>query len=231
MSVLLSAPTDYFHNSSRSYDPEAPPDRLAPIPGVGNFRGARIDNFRQMKLLKQQYGIKTIINLAQDSMRLQRSGDGFDCECTNCLYLGPQANACEPQWARKLGLNYIYVPLSSRCPSEDDYYIIQQALVDGHAYVHCTHGVDRTGGVVGRWVREVLGISDSDLLDYTYSFGGQWTKEGDPNRHLRDCMLAGQHDPSLEGQIRSASKPWLPLALILGGGVVAGAIVYRVKFK
>jgi len=231
MSVLLSAPTDYFSNSSRSYNPEAPPDRFTPIPGNGNFRGARIDNFRQMKLLKQSYGVKTIVNLAQDSMRLQKSGDGFECECTNCLYLGPQANACEPQWARALGLNYIYVPLGGSCPSEEDYAVIQEALIDGHAYVHCTHGVDRTGGVVGRWVREVLGLSDSEIIDYTYSFGGQWTDPSDPNHRLRDCMLNAPHNPSLVGAIRSASRAWLPFVLIGGATLIAGAVVYRFRYK
>ena len=49
--LLLAAPTDFFRNSSRSYDTSAPPDRFTPIPGVGNYRGAKIKTLEQMNLL------------------------------------------------------------------------------------------------------------------------------------------------------------------------------------
>lgn len=209
--LLLEAPTSYFRNSSRAYDTGAPPDRFTAIPGVGNYRGAKIKTLQQMSQLKDEYGIKTIVNLARDSMYEQ------DCE---------GGGECEPQWANQLGLRYIYIPLGSSPPTETEWLEIKKALIDGHTYIHCTHGVDRTGAVGGRWVREVLGLPNDQLLDYTHTFGGQWRSEGDPNRKLREWMLAGQHDPELAGQLKPFPV-WIPLAA--GGTALVAALIYRMR--
>ena len=164
-----------------------------------------------MNLLKEQYGIKTIVNLARDSMYGQKCEGGGDCEA---------------QWAAKLGLNYIYVPLGSSPPNATEWAEIKRALKAGHTYVHCTHGVDRTGAVAGRWVRETLGHGDDDLLDYTYTFGGQWRSEGDPNRRLRDWMLSGRHEPELAGQLKPFPYWTLPVA---AGALLGAALIYRMR--
>ena len=163
-----------------------------------------------MRQLRDEYGIKTIINLAKDSMRGQECGGGD----------------CEPKWAQELGLRYIYVPLGSSPPNDGDWAAIKQALIDGHSYVHCTHGVDRTGAVAGRWVREVLGLSDDQLLDYTYTFGGQWRSAGDPNHKLRDWLVAGQHSPELAGKLKTFPY-WIPLTA--SGVLLAAALIYRLR--
>lgn len=211
--LILSAPTDFFRNSTTSYDTSAPPDRFTAIPGLGNYRGAKIKTLEQMILLKKQYGIKTIVNLARDSMYDQECGGG----------------ECEPQWAAELGLNYVYVPLGSSPPDQAGWNTIRQALIQGHAYVHCTYGVDRTGAVAGRWVREVLGMSDDQLLDYTYGFGGQWRSAGDPNHKLRTWMVGATHDPSLVASL-NRGFPWVVVGAI-GGTAVLAALIYRIRFK
>ena len=209
--LLLTAPTDFFRNSTHSYDTSAPPDRFTPMPGVGNFRGAKIKTLEQMNLLKEQYGIKTIVNLARDSMYEQKCEGGGDCEA---------------QWAAKLGLNYIYVPLGSSPPNDTEWAEIKRALIAGNTYVHCTHGVDRTGAVSGRWVRETLGPGDDELLDYTYTFGGQWRSAGDPNHKLRDWMLSSEYDPELAGSLKRFPYWTLPAA---AGALLGAALIYRMR--
>jgi protein tyrosine phosphatase len=156
-------------------------DRWTGISGTNNYRSARIHSFEQLRMVKEKYGIKIVLNLAMDSMSRQ-SDPGRSC--------GGLQRPCEPIWAAELGLIYHKVYLGAKPPREEDWQRIQGYLKSGDTLVHCTHGVDRTGAVVGKWQHIVdPSLSREELMDYTTSFGGQWKLGGDPNRFLRAWML------------------------------------------
>lgn len=222
MAFTLDAPGMESAVRNSGGDPTLPPDRFTPIPGNDNYRSAKIASYQQLKMLRDQYGIRTVVNLAKDSMSKQGSGEGFTCSYPNDL--------CEPKWAAALGMTYIPVYIGSSPPSDSSWAAIQAALKQGNTLVHCTHGVDRTGAVAGRWAKQVLGMTTDQALKYTYQFGGQWRMSGDPNSKLRTWLVAGQYDPSLAGRL-SRGVPWLWIGAGVGVLALTGAIVYRIKFK
>jgi hypothetical protein len=179
----LDAPTTFVanagaHNWGRADkakpDETKPPDRFAPIPGHNNYRGGAIYSYDQLKMMRDTYGIQTIINLSADSMKNQKSGE-FDCSYTSRRSSLDQN--CEPQWAQALGMNYVMVPMTVRWRMTDAKWgLIRDALAEGNAYVHCKAGVDRTGGVVARWRLEIdPNLTPAEVMQYTRKFGGYWT--------------------------------------------------------
>jgi len=186
-------------------DPTLPPHRFAEIPGNGNYRSGRIHSYEQMKLLRDQYGIRNIVNLAADAVWSQRDSR-FNCGLSqrdqtqqgNCTSKGGVRrscpNACEPVWAADLGINYLFFPLGGRGPQAQQWSEIKSALIQGHTLIHCTAGVDRTGATVARWKRAVEGTGDAEIMSYTKSFGGAWESPRDDNRRLREWLLAGSYE-------------------------------------
>lgn len=119
------------------------------IRGNNNYRGAmRVDwdkgytvhSVDLFKRLKEDFGIERVITLNSD-----RGGDGL------------------PALVRAAGLESIYVPIGSN-PDPDEWAKIKSALNKGNTLVHCAHGADRTGGVVGRWYVEDHGMSIEDAI-------------------------------------------------------------------
>jgi hypothetical protein len=169
-----------FKRNSKG-DPRTEMDRWTQFSGINNYRSARIHSFEQLKFVQQKYNIKTVVNLARDSMAEQKD------PARGC---GGTRNPCEPKWAAELGLRYETAYLGNKPPAESDWMKIQDLLREGSTLVHCTHGVDRTGAVVGKWQHIVNSdLGEQEVLDYTYSFGGQWKLSGDPNRYLRAWMI------------------------------------------
>ena len=156
-------------------------DRWAPISGPNNYRAAKIHSKAQLELIVDRYEIKHIVNLARDSMKGQSDKE---------LGCGGTTSPCEPLWAEELGVEFHAVYLTSKPPEPEAWLEIRDLLEDGDVLVHCTHGVDRTGAVVARWERETHpDTSNEDILEYTYSFGGQWKLSGQPNRFLEAWMM------------------------------------------
>ena len=210
MSYLLAPSKSHrnlYHAGGGNYlqkDVSVEPDLFTAMPGNGNYRGGYIATFDQMKMLRDKYGVTTIINVGKDSMT--KDPKHQQDESLGC---GSRENPCEPLWADKLGLRYVYVPMtSSRPPNREAWHEIREALLDGHAYLHCTAGVDRTGAITGRWRKELEGIDNEEALAYTYDFGGAWKKGGDPNSVLREWLIRGEYDPNLlkELERRAAGK-------------------------
>jgi hypothetical protein len=167
-------------------NPSREMDRWTTISGTNNYRSARIHSFEQLRMIKEKYGIKIVLNLAMDAMSPQKD------PARGC---GGLRRPCEPIWAKELGLIYHKVYLGSKPPKDEDWERILGYLKAGDTLVHCTHGVDRTGAVVGKWQHVVdPTLTRDELMDYTTSFGGQWKLSGDPNRHLRAWMLADASD-------------------------------------
>jgi protein tyrosine/serine phosphatase len=93
------------------------------------YRGAELHS-GQVKHLKK-FGIKTIINLKDEN---------------------DDSSKIEELEARKLGMNYINIPLdSSKNPSPEAVQLFK-SIMDNYklapCYVHCKHGKDRTGIMV-----------------------------------------------------------------------------------
>ena len=227
----LDAPTSFANNVAKwrwpprkkvprgeahLVDTSAPPDRFVSFPGFNNWRGGAIFSFRQMKQLRDEFGVKTIVNLAREANDWvwdpergcggSRRGDGRD-------------NQCEGVWAKELGLRYIYMPLSgSWRMTQEKWTLLRDALAEGNVYVHCAAGVDRTGAVVARWIREIdPSVSHDQVMRYTRAIGGAWRREGDPNAKLRDWVAKGRYDPELAAR-----------ALRPRGGILPGLAVFAV---
>ena len=178
---------NYDWKAGKPIDPfNREPDRFAVLSGNNNYRSGKISSFAQMKMLKEKYGIKRIINLAQDSMYHQ-SDSNFNC--------GGRSTFCEPLWAEELGIEYIPIYLHAQPPSAQNWEIIKESLAQGNTLIHCTWGVDRTGTIAAGWRKTIEpDLTNEEVLDYTYSFGGQWRMPEDPNRHLRAWLLQQEYD-------------------------------------
>jgi len=120
----------------------------APKPELKNQAKADLPNFHQVhpylyrggeptsQGLKQlqEKGIKTIIDLrAQTPMSLQEKAE-----------------------AKSLGMEYINLPMSDKAPTDKQvqtFLETTKAAKDNNApvFVHCAHGSDRTGCLVGIW--------------------------------------------------------------------------------
>jgi hypothetical protein len=229
---ILTGPTEFVSNRDQSS--AIPPDRFTPLAGHNNYRSGKIASFDQLKLLKKKYGIKHVVNLALDSMKAQ-SDPNFDCGWRMSGGKVDRAALCEPKWAAKLGMSYLPVYIGTKPPSADNWAKIKALLTEGNTLIHCTHGVDRTGAVGGRWRREITPeLPDREILDYTYSFGGQWKMTGDPNQHLRAWMLGGTFDPALRKRVEWSFRwPKIKLggAVLLVLGTAFGLRMYTQRRK
>jgi len=123
--------------------------------GRNNYRGA-LDEGRTTASaeffdeLRKDYGIRTVVTLNADS-------GGRDI----------------PDLVEEAGLESLYVPMGDNdWPSRESFEKIKSALREGNTLVHCTHGADRTGAVVGRYYIEDLGWDLKTAIDYTKKFGG-----------------------------------------------------------
>jgi len=185
---------NYDWNIGKPIDPiGTEPDRFAPLSGNNNYRSGKLSSFEQMKMLKKKYGIKRIINLAKDSLNHQQD------ERYNC---GGMSVPCEPIWARELGIEYFPIYMEDKPPSNQDWSQIKKILAKGNTLIHCSWGVDRTGTIAGAWRKTIEpNLDNQSLLDYTYSFGGQWKQSGDPNQHLRTWMVDRSYDHKIRKKV------------------------------
>lgn len=105
------------------------PDKFLEVsPGI--YRSAQPD-LESLTELQAKYGIKTVINLNNDE----------------------ETMADELVWVKRLGLNLVSEPMSGFwAPSDQQVDEILAAMVNPHnqpVLLHCQHGEDRTGLLVG----------------------------------------------------------------------------------
>jgi len=204
------------------------PKNFRRAPGRNNWRGAAIPTLESMQELKSR-GIKTIINLALDSTRKQR--------CPGGSY---PKRPCEPIWAKQLGLRYVPMYLGSRPPSAARWAKVKSAIMDGNAFIHCTYGADRTGAVLGRFRLETEpGLDPQEVLREAKQYGFKpkshpgYGKGPDPNRRLREWMVAGRFQgqtvpggaPSSLSALPGGWKPWA----IGGGAFLVLVLILRLR--
>jgi hypothetical protein len=229
--IGLEAPTAYVRN--RTEDPATPPDRFTPIPGYNNYRSGLISSFEQMKMLRDKFGIKNIVNHSIGAMKDQQGDDRFDCaysySSSSPVYrtrvAGPTTenvlsggDPCEPKWAEALGINYYPFYHGGSPPTAQEWETMRNLLAEGNTLVHCTHGVDRTGAAIARWRLELdPDLTPDEAYRYTYGFGGQWRgPDAFRNAELKAWMLSGQYDPVLS--LRATRERLLPA--LPGGGML-----------
>ncbi len=98
---------------------------------------------------------------------------------------GPSA-ATERKLAEAAGMTiYTWQLNKDTYPSKQRWEVLRNALAEGNVYIHCHAGVDRTGGVVARWILETESALSNrpinmsfkqEVLNYTMSYGGAWNR-------------------------------------------------------
>ena len=199
-------------------DPTKEPDRFAELSGSNNYRSGRIATFEQLKMLKNKYGIKRVINLALDSMKDQKD-ERFDC--------GGMEKPCEPLWADALGLEYYPIYMTNKPPNKDNWKKIKELLLKGDTLIHCTWGVDRTGTIAAAWRKTVEPITNKEVLeDYTYKFGGQWKMKDDHNRHLREWIKTIDFDSDYKDAVQRSIDIPIIRKKAIAVSIIVASIAY-----
>lgn len=123
----------------------------------GFYRGGKIESKEQLRLLRDRYGVKTVVCLAKDS-------------------LGPEGDN-EFAWGPELGVTVIKSYMTDVAPRPEQWQTIKQAMSDRHVYVHCKWGADRTGAVVAKYRQEVQGWSPREAFAEARKYGFKpWLK-------------------------------------------------------
>ncbi len=111
-----------------------------------------------MKQLEQK-GVKTVIDLRAASFRTK----------------------AEAQQAEALGMKYINLPMSAKAPTESQLSTFTKAVEEAQknnepVFLHCAHGSDRTGCLVGVWrvTHDGYNYQDAYKEMRKYYFGPQF---------------------------------------------------------
>ena len=150
-----------------------------------NMRSAKIRSKAELKYLKDNYGITTVVNLALDST--------YDQQCEE-KKKNPKV-ICEKYWAKSLKLEWVYHPLTNKGPDDAGWNKIKEKMLKGNALIHCTHGADRTGAVIGRFRLEEQQWERDEIYEEALKYGFKrkdFRYPGgklDPNVYLREWML------------------------------------------
>jgi len=125
------------------------------------YRGAMPDSGKQFEKLKNAYNVRVIIDLR-------------GAETTKDKYID-----FERGWAEHHNIQYVRIPMNShRPPSQEELKQFFQAIEDakaagGSAYVHCKHGIDRTGSMIAAYETK-LGRSPQQIYKNMKRYGYNW---------------------------------------------------------
>lgn len=89
---------------------------------------------------------------------LATARDKYNIKTLIDLRGSPKYTEAEKAWAKKLGMNYVNLPMSSEPPTKAQVTTMMKAIREardkktpGAVLVHCAHGSDRTGCMIGIW--------------------------------------------------------------------------------
>lgn len=131
------------------------PKNFDTVPG-GNlvFRSSQ-PSLEQLKKILEAYDIKTVIRMNAK-------------ESTN---VSPED---EKNVVESMGRKYIWVNAHLGYEKDKGYLgslrIIQPILNEGSVLIHCTHGADRTGYQVAKYLENNFNWTDNQLWDYTVRY-------------------------------------------------------------
>jgi len=137
--------------------------------GKNNFRSAAPSAEQMLYILQNNPDIKKIISFddGRDDEEMKNVEEKKFIECYNDKY------GTTIKWVRvdaekglKSGKGYVGT-LNEVLPS----------LGDGDTLIHCTHGADRTGYVVAKHLKDVLGWTNEKLWGYTVKYNS-WEGKG-----------------------------------------------------
>lgn len=99
----------------------------------GLYRGGQPDRPDQLAALRDKLGVRRIVTLNSDKPEIA-------------------------DWCRQLGMEHLLAPLDDGSLDEEGWGALGERVSDGlltvPTFVHCRHGMDRTGGVVARFRTE-----------------------------------------------------------------------------
>lgn len=149
-------------NLSRNYNIHLIPD------GKSNYRSGQIPKTKLEDFIKK-YGIKQIIRF---------NGDGVDSRKRTS---DPQTSIAEEKAiCEKLNCKFYFVSAHKGYTPGKGYVTSLNEITDilqkGNTLIHCLHGADRTGGLVGGYLKKTNVITDPvKLWNYTTQYNG-WKK-------------------------------------------------------
>jgi hypothetical protein len=133
--------------------------------GKGNYRSAQL-TATQLPYVIKKYGIKRIIRM---------NGDGRDSQHRSSYPETPRS--VEEGICRANGCEFKYVYSASGYKKGQGFTKsideISKILDQGNTLIHCAHGADRTGGMVGAYLKNRRYMTDKDQLwEYTTKYNG-----------------------------------------------------------
>lgn len=159
--LVLSMPA-FAQNRPTSVDY---PNRTKKIEDLPNFHSVHSFLYRGGEPTKkgmeqlQEKGVKTVIDLRAKSARTD----------------------AEEAIAHEMGMRYINLPMSAKAPTEAQLTTYMKAVDEAKAnnapvFLHCAHGSDRTGCLVGIWrvSRDDYSYNDAYKEMRKYWFGPQF---------------------------------------------------------
>ena len=138
--------------------------------GKNNFRSAAPSAEQMLYILQNNPDIKKIISFDDGKVDEEMENDEEEkfIECYNDKYgTTIKWNKVDAEKDLESGKGYVGT-LNNVLPS----------LGDGDTLIHCTHGADRTGYVVAKHLKDVLGWTNEKLWGYTVKYNSWEGKSG-----------------------------------------------------
>jgi len=138
------------------------------IPAGNNLWRSGQLGLDELKYVIEKYGIKNII-------RLNKGSNDNKIKGGNDIVTVDQ----EKELAEKLGVDFNFIDAHQGYQSGKGYVgttsKVQPILKQGNTLIHCAHGADRTGGQVGRFVKDNTSWDDKKIWKYTTDYN-RWCK-------------------------------------------------------
>lgn len=167
IALLMSLKKGLSHLDPKVSDPKLNKDfNFDIIPdGKGNYRSAQL-TANELAYVIKKYGIKRIIRL---------NGEGSDSKHRSSYTETPRSS--EQSICSQNGCEYNYVDSHSGYVKGQGYTQsikkVSDILKKGNTLIHCAHGADRTGGMVGAYLKNAGYMTNKEQLwAYTTKYNG-----------------------------------------------------------